>query len=207
MVQQELFPDGELQSDRVVRVRAPVFLGRFLRLKVAYEDLIFGGLSLLLVLLAGFCVGVERGKQLAGTGSMQSLHIASEQDRLPVVASHRPEPDAFKAAVKSKTVPVTPAPLADRIQMAESAMPDVQVAVAQAGRLYAIQLASYAGIRAAQQEARRLSDKGFHAEVLKQGRYFELRASGYPDRKEAAADLSELKQWYQDAFIKKVSAR
>jgi len=204
MKQQELFQDQELQNEQGVRTRTPVFAGRYLRTKVAYEDLIFGGLSLVLVLLAVFCVGVERGKLLAGSEGGVPVHLASGQDRLPVVAARPPSP---VVAAKPSIASPTPALLAARVQMASSVPPEVNEAVKNTNRHYAIQLASYVGARAAQREAKRLSAKGFHAEVLKQGRYFELRASGYPDRKQAAVDLSELKKWYHDAFIKKVAKR
>ena len=61
-MQPELFDN--LQAPQPRRFQSPLFPSRFLRVRIAYEDLIFGGLSLVLVLLAGFCIGVERGKKL-----------------------------------------------------------------------------------------------------------------------------------------------
>jgi len=188
-MQRELFQDLDLQDQRVVRPRTPVFPGRFVRVKVAYEDLIFGGLSLLLLLLAGFCLGVERGRHLADQGIAPGQFLMAEAatDRsLPAVSVSQAVPIPLEALQVS--APVSAAPAASSV-----------------GKRYAIQLASYAGARSAHREAQRLARKGFQAEVLKQGRYFELRAAGYPDRGKASEALLVLKKWYHDAFIKTVS--
>jgi hypothetical protein len=192
-MQPELFQDLEGENPRANRPRAPFFPGRFFRLKVAYEDLIFGGLSGALLLLACFCMGVERGKQLEGILSIPvPSRMAADTQRLPVVSMEEPamvpSPPTAPATVHETPAvrAVTPAPVRQKA--------------------YAIQLASYVGASAAQREAKRLIGKGYDARVLKRGRYFELRASGYGSRKQAAGALVGLRKWYRDAFIKTVSS-
>jgi hypothetical protein len=69
-----------------------------------------------------------------------------------------------------------------------------------------IQLASYNGERSAREEAARLSKRGIQAQVIPQGRYFELRAVGFRTRAEAKGALGALSKTYRDAFIKRLSS-
>ncbi len=179
-VQGELFP--ELQTEPHQRRAHPaLFPHRFLRMRVAYEDLIFMGLALILVLLAGYCLGVERGKRLS-----PQVH--------PLTAS-----DNHRAAS------VEEFPVASSGVAGSEAPKGVSVEAAPAG-LFVIQLASYLDQQAAELEARRLKRQGFSAQVIKQGRYFELRAVGYRSKAEAAASLAALRNTYHDGFIKRIES-
>lgn len=184
MAERDLFADlpGQQRPKRSVWTAA--FPGRFLRLKVAYEDLVFAALGLVLVMLAGFCLGVERGKGLglpAPSMAQASVGTAAAKP-LPTVEASAPSPPAAVAAI----------------------------AVAPAGRSlgggYAIQLATYAGAASAQTELQRLARQGTSCQVIRQGRYVELRAVGFPTRAEAEAALAGLRKTYRDAFIKRLSA-
>lgn len=177
-MQPELFEDLQGIYPKPRRSQPPLFPSRFVRLRVAFEDLIFMGLSLVLLMLGGFCVGVERGKQL-------TLARAAPMGLSPVVL-----------ASAELSVPVFPQPL----------QPEVGITAGSEGS-FAIQLASYIGSRAAQAEAHRLRQQGFKAEVVEQGKFFELRVSGYHSRNEALTQLVRLKRTYHDAFIKQLSPR
>ena len=195
MLQQELF---DLPPDQKPKhFQFSNFPGRFLRLRVAYEDAVFTLLGLVLVVLAGFCLGVERGKQLG-----PQLQIVSDAG----VATARESvtiPEAVRAKAPApvqsrRPIPVIPA----AVPVALRPTPDVS---ASAGGGFAIQLATYAGPEMAQQEVRRLAKKGVRAQILKQGKYLELRAVGYRSKQEAKAALAGLRKMYPDAFLKRVS--
>ena len=79
-------------------------------------------------------------------------------------------------------------------------------AVVPSGPTYVIQLASYSGALTARGEADRLRKKGVVTRVIKQGRYFELRAVGFGSQDEARASLVGLRKIYRDAFIKRLSS-
>lgn len=189
------------------RFRFPVFPGRFLHLRVAYEDVIFGTLALALVLLAGFCLGVERGKRVGvfpflpdpgvGTASAQA-----PRERLGPPSILPSEAAAPREARAGASVPVirvsTPVVSGSAVSRAESK--------GLAEGTYVIQLASYNGERSAREEAARLEKRGVRAQVVPQGRYFELRAAGYRTRAEAKAALGKLSKTYRDAFIKRLSS-
>ncbi len=161
---------------------------------MAYEDAVFTLLGLLLVVLAGFCLGVERGKQIGPQLEVVSMAGVATAQNLPVV---QPVRAAVPAAVAPrKTIPVIPA--------AVSPVPAPAVSEPAASGGFAIQLASYLGQQAAQEEVRRLAKNGVRAQVLKQGKYLELRAVGYRSKQEAKAALSGLRKIYPDAFLKRV---
>ena len=168
MMQTELFQELQAES-RDRRFRPPLFPQRFLRVRVAYEDLIFAFLSLILVLLAGFCLGVERGKRLV------------------------------------KEPPVVSLP-ASTVSMSDPSEAKVSEPLFNPGGQYAVQLASYLDRQAAQMEADRLRRKGFNAQVVKQGKYYELRVAGYRSRTEAMGSLAGLKKIYHDGFVKHLSS-
>lgn len=192
MVQPELF--DELHAERKPRRSfLPAFPGRFLRLKVATEDAVFAGLGLVLVVLAGFCLGVERGKRLPAspTAPEPALGVAVARE-----TAARPAPVPERKLTPAIPVAVSPAP----------AEPEPAVGSEAPGGGYAIQLASYAGIQSAQEEAKRLGRKGFRAQVVRQGHWVELRAVGYRSKAQAQEALAILRKTYRDAFVKRLSS-
>ena len=193
MFQPELFQDLPTEQ-KPKRFQLPSIAGRFLRVKVAYEDLVFLSLAILLVMLGGFCLGVERGKRLvppAAVLATEGLATAGESAS-PVEG----------VQVRSRPIPVIPAGAspAPAVSSNESEVP--------AGEMvpYVIQLATYIGESAAQEEVRRLTQRGVKAQVIRQGRYLELRAVGYRSRLEAKEALVGLRKMYRDAFIKRLSS-
>ena len=183
-MQPELFQELELQP-RSHRFQMPLFPSRFLRLRVAYEDLIFVALILVLLLLAGFCLGVERGKRLAvvplAPGAVPAV-VQGVQGESPVVAT---------------------APLA---VLSEAQRAPLAAAESSSGQQYVIQLASYLDLKAAAAEAQRLGHRGFKAQVVRQGKYYELRVVGYRSREQASVPLAALRRTYRDGFIKRISS-
>ena len=200
MFQPELFKDLQ-PGQKPKQFQLSSFPGRFLRLRVAYEDAVFTLLGLVLVVLAGFCLGVERGKHLGPQPEvLQTAGIATARENKPAPDPIRLKEPATALALSAeprKVLPVIPASVPAAIRGPGSA--------SQADEAFAIQLATYVGQQAAQQEVRRLAQKGVRAQVLKQGRYLELRAVGYRSKPAAKAALASLRTMYPDAFLKRVS--
>lgn len=94
-MQPELFED----LDGVARSRSaqrPLFPYRFLRVRVAYEDIVFAALGILLVLLAGFCLGVERGKLVTALHTTPVPVVSSVGAELPTKELKTLQPVATK---------------------------------------------------------------------------------------------------------------
>lgn len=188
-MQQELFEGLQVQRPRGGRLPLPIFQERVLTLRVAQEDLVCGALILLLLMLGGFCVGVERGKQLVSAPQLGvTVHLAEQVE------------PSVQASIAGKQLDAEPAPAV----LPASAPPAPQGAPSGSG--YVIQLASYSGAGTAQAQAQRLRSRGVQARVIRQGKYFELRAVGYRSQEEARASLAALRRLYRDAFIKRVSS-
>lgn len=186
-MQPELFQDLPTESAQR-RFEPPLFPSRFIRVRVAYEDLIFSALGFLLVLLAGFCLGVERGKRF------------TTEPTAPWMATNA-TPAAASAAVAGESLPLPSEPVDLK---GPSIARDAAFLKPGQGR-YAIQLASYLDSQSAQAEAIRLRRQRFRAEVVKQGKYFELRVTGFQSREEAKTHLAILRKTYHDGFIKQLS--
>jgi len=198
MFQPELFKD--LQSDqKPKRFQVPHFPGRFLRFRVAYEDAVFTLLGLILVLLAGFCVGVERGKRIEPEPAvLNTAGVATARESAPAPEAPPVAPsETVRPAQARRALPVIPAGV--------SPAPVLSSGAVEPKGGFAIQLATYVGQDAAREEVKRLAKKEIRAQVLKQGRYYELRASGYRSRSEAKQALAALRKSYPDAFMKSVS--
>ena len=145
---------------------------------------------MILILLAGFCLGVERGKRLA------------PNSQVPAVVK------PMREAPKSVSQPPPALPASNVInQASEVRKPDMSAASPSldSKTQYAIQLASYLDVKVAQLESQRLQKLGFNALVVKQKRYFELRVIGYRSRAEAMSSLIVLRKTYQDGFVKRLS--
>jgi len=203
-MQPELFQDLP-SAERPKRLNWPAFPGRFLRIKVAYEDLIFGVLSVILLFLAGYCLGVERGKHLvAGPEDIASPQlVARAGEGVSDVASPQVSPAVPERVLQERVNEQTVQPASTPSQRESDVVPAPQRRPAQR---YVIQLASYVGAQSARDEAARLRRKGIDVRVIQQGRYYELRAIGYRSRQHAQASLGTLRKRYRDAFIKRLSS-
>lgn len=195
MIQPELFEN--LSPEQKPRPSLWLaFPGRFVQLKVAYEDMVLGSLSVLLVLLAGFCLGVERGKRL-------NLPEVSEPASVGIAtAGEGTIPNKVlsgAASAPAKPLPTIPASVPQKLSGSETgSSPDLKGS-------FSIQLASYVGQESAQVEAERLRRRGITVQVVHQGKYYELRAVGFRSWSEAKASLGSLKKVYPDAFIKRLA--
>ena len=190
MTQPELF--SEVSSDsRPQRSPFPLFPGRSLRFQVAYEDLLFGALGLILILLGGFCLGVERGK-----GLVLRQPVLEPSEGVSSTVAHA---EARSGVEFEPSAPVIPA----AVSRPSQEIPPSGSAVSEGS--YAIQLASYVGPQSAQEEVRRLARQGTTAQVVRQGKYYELRAVGYRSRAEAKEALADLRKTYRDAFLKRLA--
>jgi len=190
-MQPDLF--GDLRAEPHSRgFQPPLFPHRFIRLRVAYEDLIFSALGLILLLLGGFCLGVERGKQL-------ELHPTAD------AAVAAPQPNAVQPPIMAIPAPSVKAVVVPTEAVVNRPAAKVNSKRDAGGGPYAIQLASYVDAQSARVEADRLRRRGLDPRVVKQGKYFELRLAGYRSRSEAMVPLSQLKKVYHDGFIKHLS--
>jgi len=152
----------------------------------------------LMLLIASFTLGVEKGKLITAKAVEEIkeplLPAAPEKIALPVTGENRSlagktaaEPQ--KIQIAATAVPV-PAP-------AQKVQPPVTGG-------YAIQVASLKNEGAAKNLSETLAKKGFTASVRPSGNYLVVLAGNYASREEAQGKIKELKKTYSDCFVKKI---
>lgn len=195
--QPELF--GEFQQARPTpwwgrRWRLPQ---RFLVLRMAYEDLILAAVGALMVVVLGFCAGVERGRHLVVAQAAGELSVTST-----VAVSPRP-------VAPSVPMPVVPLPAMPRPPLARPSQAASPTKVAQSapavGSRYVVQVASFADRPSAEAAQRRVTQHGLQGTVAAKGRYYVLYASGFSTYAQASEAASQLRQAYQDCFVRKLT--
>lgn len=169
---------------------------RFMVLRLAHEDLILGVIGAIMVVMLGFCLGVERGK------------------RLVLVASVAPPP-AFAPAAPAMVLPLLPAsqPLAPPappairppiVQQRAVTTADGPTKLAAAlGQRYVVQVASFTARDQAVAAQQRLSQRGVRAALATKGKYHVVYAGGFATYAQATAAADRLRPTYRDCFVRK----
>jgi len=205
-LQPELFHEFQQAATRpwwARRWRPPQ---RYLILRVAYEDLILAAIGGLMILVLGFCAGVERGKRMtvasALLGSPGSLAptapVAGPVVRPPVAPATMP--------VRPPVAQPTPRPSAGTKVAGYSSGGGVPVQWTGRARgpsaRYVVQVASFIDRHAATVAQTRLTQRGFRATVVSRGRYHVLYAEGFSTHAQAAQAADRLRKAYRDCFVR-----
>jgi len=144
-------------------------------------------LCVVLLLVASFTLGVERGK-LISRNSVPAP--AAPWDKISVPAPKSGESPKEKAALKQPEAAPTPAAAA-KIE-------------APAAGSYVIQVASLKTEQAASQLAETLTEEGWPSFTKTSGNYVVVLAGRFSKKEEAQSRISELRKTYTDCFIKKI---
>jgi len=205
--QPELF--GEFQQARPTpwwgrRWRLPQ---RFVVLRLAYEDLVLAAVGALMVVVLGFCAGVERGRHLvvqsaAGPAVTPAVSVSTRPSApvAPLVPALLPAP----AVVAPRPLHMAPRPPLAQPSQSASATKVAQNASTPTGR-YVVQVASFADRPSAEAAQRRVTQHGLQGTVAAKGRYYVLYASGFSTYAQASEAASQLRQAYQDCFVRKLT--
>ena len=159
---------------------------RYLTFRVAYEDLIVATIGGLMVVVLGFCLGVERGKHLVAATT------AATESPTPMPAPVAPVPAMPEIHVPAPArAPVVPAP---------TAQPPGRTKLA-----YVVQVASYADRAAAEAARTRLVSQGLRASVATKGKYQVVYAEGFATYAQATEAVGRLRKDYRDCFVRKIT--
>lgn len=168
------------------------------------EKIVFITITVMLLMVVVFALGVERGKIIArpaisiaipaqGSPSTQARPAAQK----PQVAPPQPAAATQQAAtLQSTAIKIKTVPIAKVAPMQQAAAAD------KTARPYTIVAATFANKGTAAQEMTRLKKDGFDAMLVQSGRYFRLCIGAYPDKESAQGSLKRVKQRYKDAYIK-----
>ncbi len=154
-------------------------------------------ICVLMLLIASFTLGVEKGKLITAKTT-----VAVKEQASPAA----PEKVALPATGEKSNIAENTAVEPQKIQIAAattSATEPVKETQTPTGG-YAIQVASLKNEGAAKSLSETLAKKGFTASVRPSGNYLIVLAGNYSSREEAQGKIKELKKTYSDCFVKKI---
>ncbi|MDD5537754.1 MAG: SPOR domain-containing protein [Candidatus Omnitrophica bacterium] len=161
------------------------------------QSIIILFICVLMLLIASFTVGVEKGKLVTAKATADikepTLPAAPEKVALPAPAT-----------AENRGVTENTAAEPQKIQIAAAPAPQTVKEVQAPSSGYAIQVASLKSESAAKGLSETLAKKGFAASVRPSGSYLIVLAGNYASREEAQGKIKELKKTYSDCFIKKI---
>jgi len=191
--QPELFGQFEAPSRPSWWARYWRSVPRFLVLRVAYEDLLLTAIAAIMVLVVGFCLGVERGTRLVvALATPAAAHLSTVPAPAVIVPPLAP------------ALPVRP-PIVQPRPAAAVAVP-TKVADAPSDSRYVVQVASFTARDQADAARSRLSQYGVQVSVVTKGKYHVLYASGFSTYAQATATADRLRPTYRDCFVRKLLA-
>ncbi|MDD5747083.1 MAG: SPOR domain-containing protein [Candidatus Omnitrophica bacterium] len=153
---------------------------------LTFDTLVVVLITGLMVNLACFVLGIERGKNIARNGSETHTVISSED-------TPTAEPETIAAAI--------PSPEAAPSPVVAAAIPE-PVTVAATEKGYVIQLVTYSSDASANEEIQRLKATGINGLVVKSGKYFVVCSGIYNSKTSAVQKLGNFKKRYKDCFVR-----
>jgi len=176
----------------------------------SYQSVIIIFICAMMLLIASFALGVEKGKLIAKNNA------GTSEKALTAIASETPVAPLAVNTVEGKTTPSNIA----RIQATSvskespvvvnaavaltttSAQKEIAPAAPTGG--YTIQVASVQSEKAAKIMSESLLKKGITSFTKASGKYVMVLAGNFSKKEEAQSTLRELKKTYADCFIKKI---
>lgn len=149
----------------------------------AHEKIILGIITLVIVSIFSFSLGVQKGGKLSGL-------IPGNTKEVPISTAIKPQKPADQK-------PAMHSAIEKEIVIEKPSIKDFQ-------HNFTIQLASYKAELAAKKEADALKKKGFSPLVLSKGKYSVLCVGNFSEREKAKTMLSQFKKRYRDCILRKL---
>ncbi len=164
----------------------------FLAYVKKFEKAILLIMSLVVVAVIAFSLGVEKGKRMASPESREASIDRAFRTATPAAQNPVDTQPAQQQTLEQNTTPA-PAPTNAVIQQQKK---ETQ------GR-FIIQIGSFLSRTNANQEASVLKKRGFSPLIISKGRYNILCVGSYPTKEAAQASLNKLQKSYQGCFIRR----
>lgn len=175
--QLELFP-GAVERHEASTKRSRFFDNCFV---LNTEHIIVLLVVLLMVGVFSFSLGVEKGKRISVVSEVKESPALEERiEEAEVIA----EPTPTSVSTPTANVPTQ--------------VPDIKKEI----DLYTIQVASLKNRDSADQEAKKLENKGYETVILKKGNWLVLCVGKFSNKAEAETFRKELKKKYRDCLIR-----
>jgi len=152
-------------------------------ISLSYENVLIAAIGLIMLLVACYSLGVEKGKHLVQL-KQEPIKVEGITDTAEVKEEQRAKEAPEKSAPQKKI----------RVKVAKTEQTTSQ-------KNPYIQVASFRTDKYAKKEMVRLENKGYKPFTATWGRYKVVCVGGYQNKEEASKDLKQLKQLYADCIL------
>jgi cell division protein FtsN len=157
---------------------------------LSIENMVLSTITVIMVVVAAFSLGVERGKRIARTEKIKVDIESREAGAADVAPKETIMPELLpKETPKEK----------------EEAPKKAKVLVKKKGK-YAIQVVSFKNEARAKKKIEEFKEDGFDAFIIPAENWFQICVGRYATTEEAKTDLNRLKADYKDCFIRKTGS-
>ncbi len=198
-VQKELFDEFKAPRRRIRQQPYPPSKAHK-ALNISYEQVIFVGIAVIMLMVLVFSLGVERGKRLVS----QPAAKKTVEPLKPAAVAQKPEPASVKPARDSSTKPLKP--VEPEKPKAVPPPPPAESRAAAARKntsIFTLQIVAYRSKRTAQKELKKLSEKGYDPFIITEGGYYQICVGEHRTKDELNKHLGELQKSYKGSFIRK----
>jgi len=177
-------------------------------LTLPLDTLIMAAVMIMLLLTIAFSLGVEKGRKITSINN-----VRPREDRGMIIESRLDQMDnTIPAAIPitaqtpmiakkpAQTEAMTGLPQQPRAEQYTQTIP---AAVTDSNK-YVIQVASFAKENIAQEEAKRLENKGYSAVVAKKGKFTVVFVGNFADKNKAQENMQTLRKQFKDCFVRTI---
>ncbi len=194
--QSELF-DEFSKSSKQGRFKRPREKQKQIILTISREKLIFSIISVILLYVIFFSLGIERGKKIASISIKQNTYSTKATTKTSNIATQSQQPPAKEQKVvgtsedKNSNLEIT------------AQVTEVKKVTPKLKEFYSIQAAAYSNLSRAEKEARKARSRGNEAIIDSSGKYHLLLIGKFKNRKEAVALRKKLSSTYKGCYVRK----
>ena len=193
-IQGELFEELTKPKKNRAQKGEPIAKQYRLALNISYEQLVFSVITLIMVMVLIFSLGVGRGRRLAALNSPKRVEAApaAAEESWPEIepkiqVSSQPEAQPRK--------PITGPPAEPMPQPAEP--------IRGPSKPYTIQVATYSSKPNAKKELEKLRRRGLDSFIISGNGKYEVCVGEYVNKDNAAESIKRLKKDYKDCFLRR----
>ncbi|NQT33153.1 MAG: SPOR domain-containing protein [Candidatus Omnitrophica bacterium] len=185
---------------------------RFLpQIKMPVEYVVIITIAVIILMTISYAVGVERGKRVKAegifeAGAAEGRAKESSKERVIIEAgfTETGSESSLEELVVTETTAIQEEVTPEQEKIIPQTDPEEKPAPSFAKGNYIIQLATFKHRDPAEDEARKLEEKGIQAQITEAGDWYQVYAVGYKTISEAKKAKKELVEKYGDCYIRKV---
>jgi len=164
-------------------------------LVISREKLIFSVISVILLYVIFFSLGIERGKEIANRSLNSNMHSTTValQNKSAKNQNHKNTAEQDKIATEENVSNIEPT---TQVVQEEKIVPELK-------EFYSIQAAAYSNLSRAEKEASKVRADSNEAIIDSSGKYHLLLIGKFKDKKDATALKKRLANKYKGCYVRK----